>query len=140
MLYAPSRFDQMLASGAARPVFFQGVFTFLGEGLLAPRLLKPSLVYTVPAGYKAALMYFRAGNASDQMLYLSVMSDGKARRYLPIGPQNGMHVELAIKDNIPGGTRLELHLAAGPGVLGTVVVDVGFLEWQEDEKEDGSRE
>jgi assimilatory nitrate reductase catalytic subunit len=132
MSHPPDRFDTMLASGAARPVFFQGVFPFLGEGLLAPRLLNPGLVYTVPADCNAALMYFRAGNASDQLIYLSVVSDGKARRYLPIGPQNGTHVELAIKDNIPGGTRLELHLAAGPGVLGTVVVDVGFLEWKED--------
>jgi assimilatory nitrate reductase catalytic subunit len=135
MQSTPHRFDQMLAAGVARPVFFQGVFPFLGEGLLAPRLLNPSLVYTVLEGCQAVLMYFRAGNASDQLIYLSVVSDGKARRYLPIGPQNGTHVELAIKDSIPGGTRLELHLAAGPGVLGTVVVDVGFLEWQEDSKE-----
>jgi assimilatory nitrate reductase catalytic subunit len=128
---ASNRFEQMVREGVARPIFFQGVFPFLGSGLTNPRLLNPELVYTVPAGHKAALMYFRGGNASDQMIYLSVMGDGAAKRYFPIGPQDGTHVELVIKDDIAAGTRLELYLAAGPGVLGTVVVDVGFLEWKE---------
>ena len=121
----------MVSEGVARPVFFQGVFPFLGSGLMSPRLLNPELVYTVPNGCKAALMYFRGGNASDQMLYVSVVSNGVARRYFPIGPQDGTHVELVIKEDIPAGTRLELHLAAGAGVMGTVVVDVGLLEWKE---------
>jgi assimilatory nitrate reductase catalytic subunit len=129
---ANDRLEQRVREGVARPVFFQGVFPFLGSGLMNPRLLNPELVYTVPAGCTAALMYFRGGNASDQMIYLSVMSDGVAKRYFPIGPQDGAHVELVIKDDIPAGTKLELHLAAGAGVLGTVVVDVGFLEWKED--------
>lgn len=116
-----------------RPVFFQGVYPFLGAGLMTPHPVSPELVYTVPEGCKAALIYLRAGNASDQMVYLSVVGNGKVRRYLPIGPQDGMHVELAIKDDMDAGTRLELHLAAGAGVLGTVVVDVGFLEWREDQ-------
>jgi len=130
-LAGSSRFEQMLGEGVARPFFFQGVFPFLGSGLTNPRLLNPELVYTVPEGYKAALMYFRGGNASDQLIYLSVVSNGAAKRYFPIGPQDGAHVELVIKDDIAAGTRLELHLAAGAGVLGTVVVDVGFLEWKE---------
>ena len=128
---ASNRFEQMVREGTARPIFFQGVFPFLGSSLMHPRLLNSELVYTVPVGCKAALMYFRDGNASDQMIYLSVTGDGVARRYFPIGPQDGAHVELVIKEDIPAGTRLELHLAAGAGVLGTVVVDVGFLEWQE---------
>ena len=99
---------------------------------MSPHPVSPELAYTVPSGCKAALMYVRAGNASDQMLYLSVVGDGKVRRYMPIGPQDGMHVEMAIKEEIPEGTRLELHLAAGAGVLGTVVVDVGLLEWTEE--------
>ena len=128
---ASSRFEQMVSERVARPVFFQGVFPFLGSSLMNPRLLNPELVYTVPAGCKAALMYFRGGNASDQMIYISVIGNGVARRYFPIGPQEGTHVELVIKDDIPAGTRLELHLAAGAGVMGTMVIDVGFLEWQE---------
>lgn len=128
---ASSRFEQMVSEGVARPVFFQGVFPFHGSGLMNPRLLNPELIYTVPAGCSAALMYFRGGNASDQMIYLSVIGNGVARRYFPIGPQDGAHVELVIKEDIPAGTRLELHLAAGSGVLGTVVVDVGLLEWKE---------
>lgn len=128
---ASDRFEQMVSENVARPVFFQGVFPFLGNGLMNPRLLNPELVYTVPEGARSALMYFRGGNASDQMIYLSVTSDGTARRYFPIGPQDGAHVELVIKEDIPAGTRLELHLAAGAGVMGIVVVDVGFLEWEE---------
>ena len=96
-----------------------------------PHLLNPDMVYVVPEGSLAALMYIRAGNASDQMIYLSINSNGKPRRYLPIGPQDGSHIELVIKDNIPAGSRLELHVAASAGALGTVVVDVGFLEWTE---------
>ncbi|MCW3100321.1 MAG: molybdopterin oxidoreductase [Chthonomonadaceae bacterium] len=128
---ASSRFEQMVSEGVARPFFFQGVFPFLGNGLMNPRLLNLELVYTVPSGCKVALMYFRGGNASDQMIYVSVVSNGVARRYFPIGPQDGTHVELVIKEDIPAGTKLELHLAAGAGVMGTVVVDVGFLEWNE---------
>lgn len=120
----------MLANGEARPIFFQGVFPFLGAGLLAPHRLSPDLVYTVPKGSRAVLMYFRAGNASDQLIYLSVVSDGQPRRYFAIGPQGASHVELAIKEDIPSGTRLELHIAAAAGVHGTAVVDVGFLEWE----------
>lgn len=125
------RFERMLNDGTAHPVFFQGVFPFLGSGLTNPRPVNPELVYTVPEGGRAALMYFRGGNASEQMIYLSVTGDGVARRYFPIGPQDGTHVELVIKEEIPAGTRLELHLAAEAGVMGTVVVDVGFLEWRE---------
>lgn len=130
--YSPNRFDALLAEGRARPVFLQGVFPFLGEGLANPSPISLELTYTVPSGCQAALMYFRAGNASDQLIYLSVMSDGKARRYFPIGPQGDSHVELAIKEEISAGTRLELFLAAGEGVYGTVIVDVGFLEWTEE--------
>ena len=129
-----NRFEQMLANGEARPVFFQGVFPFLGSGLFTPHRLSPDLVYTVPAGCNAVLMYFRAGNASDQLIYLSVVGDGKPRRYFAIGPQGASHVELAIKDDIPAGTRLELHFAAGAGVHGTAVVDVGFLEWETEQQ------
>ncbi len=59
---ASSRFEQMVSLGAARPVFFQGVFPFLGSGLTNPRLLNPELIYTVPDGCRAALKpWFRAG-------------------------------------------------------------------------------
>ncbi|HLK58564.1 MAG TPA: hypothetical protein VKU00_18485 [Chthonomonadaceae bacterium] len=125
------RFDALLATGKARPVLLQGVFPFLGDGLMNPRLLSPELVYTVPEDARATLIYFRGGNASDQLIYLSVVGNGQARRYFPIGPQGDSHVALAITEDIPGGTRLEIHLAAGAGVLGTAILDVGFLEWKE---------
>lgn len=101
----------------------------MGEGLTQPQPLSTELTYTVPENCVAVLVYFRSGNASDQLIYLSVTGDGKARRYFPIGPQHESHVELAIREPIPAGTRLEIHVAAGNGVYGTVVLDVGFLEW-----------
>jgi assimilatory nitrate reductase catalytic subunit len=119
----------LLAEGKARPVFLQGVFPFLGQGLTRPDTLSTELTYTVPEGCAAVLMYFRAGNASDQLIYLCVVGDGKPRRYFPIGPQHDSHVELAIREPIPAGIKLEIHLAAGEGVYGTAIVDVGFLEW-----------
>ena len=113
---------------ASSPVFLQGVFPFLGESLTRPQRISPDLRYTVPEGKEAVLVYFRAGNASDQLIYLCVMGDGVARRYFPIGPQHESHVELAIKEPIKAGTVLEIFLAAGAGVYGTVIIDVGFME------------
>ena len=118
-------------SSDAYPVFLQGVFPFLGNGLMEPFLLHPEVTYTVPDGSVATLEYFRAGNASDQMIYLSVVGNGRVRRYFPISPQGDSHVSLAIREAIPAGTRIEIHVAAARGVLGTVVVDAGFLERRE---------
>jgi hypothetical protein len=101
----------------------------MGEGLLTPHILSPDLIYTVPAGKSARLVYFRAGNASSHLLYLSVLRDGKPARYFPIAPQGDSHVELAIQEEIPSGTQIEIAFASGEGVFGTVVLDVGFLEW-----------
>ena len=128
-----TRWDRLLADGKARPVHLQGVFPFMGNGLLNPYVLSPDLVYTIPMDCKAALIDFRIGNASDQLIYISIVGNGKVRRYLPVGPQGGSHVELAIKDDIPAGTRVEVHLAASMGVLGTVIIDVGFVEWREEQ-------
>ena len=129
------RFELLLQEGRARPVLLQGVFPFMGNGLMNPHSISPDLTYTVPPGRKAVLMYLRAGNASDQLIYISVLGDGKVRRYLPIGPQGASHVELAIKDDIQAGMKIELYLAAGMGVLGTVVIDVGLVEWEGDARD-----
>jgi assimilatory nitrate reductase catalytic subunit len=129
LLADEERFGDLLVEGKARPVFLQGVFPFLGKGLTRPDTLSTELTYNVPEGCAAVLMYFRAGNASDQLIYLCVVGEGKPRRYFPIGPQNDSHVELAIREPIPAGTKLEIHLAAGEGVYGTAIVDVGLLEW-----------
>lgn len=113
------------------PCFLQGVYPFMGEGLIKASLLSPELVYTIPKGKIAKLAYFRAGNASDQLIYLSVMKNGVPMRYFPIAPQGDSHVALAIQEEIPEETRLEIHLAAAEGVFGTVILDVGFVEWKQ---------
>ncbi len=119
--------DPLSRTEQAEPVFLQGVFPFIGCGLLEPSLLHPDLCYTVPPQQVARLIYFRAGNASDGLIYLSVVANGRVRRFFPISPQGATHVPLAIREGIDGETRVEIHLAAPAGVLGTVIVDAGLV-------------
>jgi assimilatory nitrate reductase catalytic subunit len=95
--------------------------------LLAPAALHADLCYTVLPGHMAHLIYFRGGNAADGLIYLSVVTDGAVRRYFPIGPQGTLHVPLAIREEIAERTRIEIHLAADAGLMGTVVVDAGLV-------------
>lgn len=119
--------DRLLAESGATPLFLRGVYPFMGAGLLQPMLLSADLRCKVPAGHHAVLIYFRAGNASDALIYLSVVVDGQVHRYFPIGPQGALHVPLAIREEIGSGTTIEIHLAAGDGVMGTAIIDAGFI-------------
>jgi assimilatory nitrate reductase catalytic subunit len=119
-------------SAGAQPVYLQGVFPFMGNGLLHPGLLHPDLRVVISPERCARLAYFRAGNAADTLIYLSVLVDGKVHRYFPIGPQSHTHVALAIREIFPAGTRMEIHLAAPDGVMGTVIVDAGLVTLPED--------
>jgi assimilatory nitrate reductase catalytic subunit len=121
----------VITSTDAQPVYLQGVFPFMGNGLLQPGLLHPDLRVTMPPGRYSRLAYFRAGNAADTLIYLSVLVGGKVHRYFPIGPQSHTHVALAIRESFPAGTRIEIHLAAPDGVLGTVIVDAGLVTMPE---------
>jgi len=49
-------------------------------------------------------------------------------RYFPVGPKADFHVPLSIVEAHPGGSRLEVGLAAPRGLSGAVVIDVGILE------------
>ncbi|CAA9545568.1 MAG: hypothetical protein AVDCRST_MAG88-373, partial [uncultured Thermomicrobiales bacterium] len=84
--------------------------------------------YRVPPGRTAEVVYFRAGNLSDDLLYLTLSADGKPVRYFPVGPKADFHVPLVIVESHAAGTRIEVGLAAPRGVSGTVVVDVGIVE------------
>ncbi len=110
------------------PRFLQGTFAFSGQGLDAQALLHPSLVYTVPADKRAQLIYLRAGNASAELISLSMMQDGKAVRLFPVGAKAAVHVPLAVVEDLQPGTHLAVFLAAPEGIAGQVVVDIGLIE------------
>jgi assimilatory nitrate reductase catalytic subunit len=111
------------------PRFLQGVFTFEGQGLTKPALLDPSLTYTVPPGTTTQPVYFRGGNATEEMIYVLLVRDGAPMRYFPIGARADVHVPLRVVEDLLGDTRIELQLAAPEGVEGTVIIDFGLIEF-----------
>ncbi len=123
-----TRHQRLLRSGAATPRFLQGVYPFAGRGVFELAPLHDDLCYTVPSGATAEVIYLRAGNLSDDLLYLALSVNGRAVRYFPVGPKSDFHVPLAIIESHPAGSRIEVALAAPRGLGGTVVVDVGIVE------------
>jgi assimilatory nitrate reductase catalytic subunit len=110
------------------PRFLQGIYAFEGKGLDKPDLLDESLTYTVPAGSVTQTVYFRGGNASDELVAFVLLRDGEPMRYFPVGAKASTHVPLRVVEDLLGDTTLELHLAAPEGAAGSVVVDLGLVE------------
>ena len=57
-----------------------------------------------------------------------LMRDVRPMRHFPLGARGDCHITLAIVEDLPPGTRLEVHVAAPEGTAGTVVLDVGLVE------------
>jgi hypothetical protein len=110
------------------PRFLNGAYRFTGDGYEAPGLLDRSLVYTVPFDKRAQLIYLRLGNSSSEMIYVSLMHDGKPIRLFPVGARGSSHVPLAVVEDLPPESRIELFLAAPSGCSGTAVIDLGLVE------------
>jgi hypothetical protein len=110
------------------PRFIQGVYGFRGGGLGQPRALQPAATYKVPFDKRAQLIYLRAGNSTDQMIYLALLRAKKPFRYFPIAAKGAVHVQLAIVEDIDPESELELTLGAPEGLEGSVLVDLGILE------------
>src|SRR3954471_16460546 len=110
------------------PRFIQGIFAFQGAGLNRPAPLDGKPAYTVPFDRRAQLIYLRAGNSTDVLVTLALLSNGKPIRYFPVGAKASVHVPLAGVEDLFPETRLEVVLAAPEGVAGTVVLDVGLME------------
>ncbi|WP_018500844.1 hypothetical protein [Parafrankia discariae] len=110
------------------PRFLQGVFSLEGLGLEAPGLLHPSLTYVVPPGASTQPVYFRGGNSSDEVIYLTLVRDGVAMRYFPIAARGSTHVSLRVVEDLLSDSVLEVFAAAPKGVTATVIVDVGLVE------------
>ncbi|HWD72523.1 MAG TPA: molybdopterin oxidoreductase [Actinomycetota bacterium] len=112
----------------ASPQFLQGVYRYEGNGLEKPFLLDEDLIYEVPSGLETQLVYFRAGNSSDELVYAVLLRDGEPMRYFPIGARASTHVPLRVVEDLLSGTRLEVHVAAPAGSSGFLVVDIGMVE------------
>jgi hypothetical protein len=110
------------------PRFLSGAFAFEGFGYDAPRLLDPSLVYTVPADKRAQLIYLRVGNSSAELAFVSIMQGGSAMRTFPVGAKSAMHVPLAVVEDLEPDTVIEVFYGAARGTSGTFVLDVGLIE------------
>jgi assimilatory nitrate reductase catalytic subunit len=104
------------------------VLPFAGRGVFDLAPVNDSLSHTVAPGMVFEVPYFRAGNMSDDILYLTLSINSKPVRYFPIATKGDIHVPLAIVELYPAGTRIDVCLAAPRGLTGTVVVDVGLIE------------
>jgi assimilatory nitrate reductase catalytic subunit len=82
----------------------------------------------VPPDKRAQTIYFRAGNAAAEMIYLILARGGKAMRYFPVGAKGSVHVALAVLEDISPGSEIEVLVAAPHGVKSSAIVDVGFME------------
>ncbi len=112
----------------SRPRFLQGIFLFEGLGLDKPVPVADELSYVVPVGVTAQPLYFRGGNSADEMILVTLIRDGVPMRYFPIAAKGATHVSLRVVEDLPSDTVLQVFLAAPKGVVGTVVVDTGFVE------------
>ena len=111
-----------------KPAFIQGLFSFEGSGLENPIPFQPPVTYSVPADKRSQTIYFRAGNAAAEMIYLVLTRRGKPMRYFPVGAKGAVHVPLAVVEDIPPGSLVEVLIAAPQGLKSSVLLDVGFLE------------
>jgi hypothetical protein len=111
-----------------KPAFIQGLFSYEGSGLDSPVSFQPPVTYQVPADKRAQTIYFRAGNAAPEMIYLVLTRRGKPMRYFAVGAKGAIHVPLAVLEDIPPGSPVELLIAAPAGLKSSVMIDVGFLE------------
>ena len=123
-----TRQQRLTRLGLATPRFLQGVYPFAGRGFFDVGPLHDALCYVVPKGAMAEVIYFRAGNLSDDLIYLALCVNGLPVRYFPVGPKADFHVPLSITETHPAGAKIEVGFAAPRGLNGSIVVDVGLLE------------
>ncbi|MGU3294603.1 molybdopterin oxidoreductase [Williamsia sp. M5A3_1d] len=112
---------------SSTPMFLQGVFGFTGSGLTAPAPLDPSLTYVVPPGMTAQPLYFRGGNSSDELVYVTLTLDGAPMRLFPMGARASVNVPLRVVQDVDPDSVLALTFAAPEGCSGSIVVDFGWV-------------
>jgi hypothetical protein len=62
------------------------------------------------------------------MIYLVLTRRGKHMRYFAVGAKGAIHVPLAVLEDIPPGSPVEILIAAPAGLKSFVMIDIGFLE------------
>ena len=127
-LATETRHQRLTRIGHALPRFLQGVYPFAGRGFFEVGPLNDALCYVVPNGRAAEVIYVRAGNLSDDLIYLALCVNSQPVRYFPVGPKADFHVPLSITESYPAGSKIDIGFAAPRGLTGSVVVDVGILE------------
>ncbi|GAC47995.1 hypothetical protein [Gordonia aichiensis] len=116
-------------SDTSTPRFLQGRFSFAGKGFDSLDVIDSSLTITVPDGATLQAVYFRGGNSADAMITIALMHNGEPVRYFPIAAQGATHVPLRLVEDFIEGADLSLALTAPAGAEGTVVIDLGLVEF-----------
>lgn len=111
----------------SRPAYLQGVFEFTGSGYSSPTAIEGAS-YTIPYDKRGQLIYFRAGNSTDNLINVALYANGKPVRYFPVGASNSVHVPLAVVEDLAPETLVEIYVAAPESISGTLILDVGFVE------------
>lgn len=111
-----------------KPVFLQGLFSYVGAGLNQPCAFASTVSYRVPLDRRAQLVYFRAGNPAEELVYALFQRDRKPMRYFPVGARAATHVELAVVEDLDPGTVLDVLVAAPEGQSASMVLDIGLVE------------
>ena len=132
---SPSPRHQEGPLGALHTPLPAGRLRLRGQG---PRPAVPSTRpgYTVPAGVVAQAVYFRGGNAADELVCVVLMRDGAPMRYFPIGAKATCTSRCAWSRTSTGTSSSCARRARG--VTGTVVVDLGW--WRSDAAPRGHRQ
>ncbi|CAN5522821.1 hypothetical protein BH09ACT8_BH09ACT8_50300 [soil metagenome] len=113
----------------SQPRFLQGAFDFEGNGYDKPAAIDEALRYVVPPGATTQPVYFRGGNSTKQMISVVLYRDGTPMRYFPIAARGATHVTLRVVEDLLADTVLELYVAAPPGTSGSIIVDLGLVEF-----------
>jgi assimilatory nitrate reductase catalytic subunit len=125
---------------SARTHKIQGPFSFEGKGTLYPVPLEPSALYAVPSGKRARLIYFCGGNATDQLVTITVTRDGAPIRFFPLGAKTSADVPLAVQEDAFSESQFELLATAPDGLVGVVVLDLGIVESEQTGCHEGAHE
>ena len=110
------------------PKFLNGTHAFTGTGLGVGAALSPPLAYTVSSDKRSQMIYLRAGNSSAELIAVHLVHAGKAFRTFPVGAKAGIHVSLAVVEDLEPDSSIEVLVSAPAGVSGQVVLDIGFME------------
>jgi hypothetical protein len=112
-----------------KPTFLQGIYSFAGAGLDKPVPLQPPVSYVVPSDKRTQTVYFRAGNSTPELVCVLLLRDGQPMRYFPIGAKDAIHVPLAVVEDLEPDSTVEVVIAAGEGITGSLVLDIGCMEF-----------